>query len=215
MQRTEGPSLAAINGKIIKCDTDNVVATITLPAGASTSAKQDTGNSSLSSINGKVTACNTGAVTISSSALPTDAATSANQTTGNSSLSTIAGTVTTSRIAVNPISGQAGVAVGVAAVDALTQRTVEANVHWVRTGGERITCNAASQDTTIPALTVLVRIAAEAGDIRYDIGVAASATSPGFLSENTVEWLKLATGDDLNVYGVVGAYANLLYFNRA
>jgi hypothetical protein len=50
-----------------------------LPTGASTSAKQDTGNTSLASIDGKITAVNTGAVVVSSSALPTGAATSAKQ----------------------------------------------------------------------------------------------------------------------------------------
>ena len=44
-------------------------ASLPLPTGAATSARQDTGNSSLSSIDGKITAVNTGAVTISS-ALP-------------------------------------------------------------------------------------------------------------------------------------------------
>ena len=56
-------------------------AALPLPAGASTSAKQDTGNSSLASIDGKLTACNTGAVVVSSSALPAGAATSAKQPT--------------------------------------------------------------------------------------------------------------------------------------
>ena len=40
------------------------VVSLPLPAGASTSAAQTTGNSSLSSIDGKVTACNTGAVVL-------------------------------------------------------------------------------------------------------------------------------------------------------
>lgn len=50
-----------------------------LPTGASTAAKQDTGNTSLSSIDGKITACNTGAVVVSSSALPSGASTAAKQ----------------------------------------------------------------------------------------------------------------------------------------
>jgi hypothetical protein len=54
-------------------------ATLPLPSGAATSAKQDTGNTSLSSIDGKITACNTGAVVVSSSALPSGASTAAKQ----------------------------------------------------------------------------------------------------------------------------------------
>lgn len=50
-----------------------------LPTGASTEAKQDTGNTSLASIDGKITAVNTGDVTVSASALPSGAATSAKQ----------------------------------------------------------------------------------------------------------------------------------------
>lgn len=58
-------------GAVTQAGTWNVGITgaVTLPTGASTSAKQDTGNTSLSSIDGKITAVNTGAVTISS-ALP-------------------------------------------------------------------------------------------------------------------------------------------------
>lgn len=64
-------------------------ASLPLPSGAATSAKQDTGNTSLSSIDGKITACNTGAVVVSSSALPSGAATGAKQDTGNTSLGSI------------------------------------------------------------------------------------------------------------------------------
>lgn len=66
----------------------------TLPSGAATAAKQDTGNASLASIDGKITAVNTGAVVVSSSALPTGAATSAKQDTGNTSLASIDGKIT-------------------------------------------------------------------------------------------------------------------------
>lgn len=55
------------------------VASLPLPAGAATAAKQDAGNTSLASIDGKITAVNTGAVVIASSALPAGAATSAKQ----------------------------------------------------------------------------------------------------------------------------------------
>lgn len=57
----------------------NVSGTVSLPTGAATAAKQDTGNTSLSSIDGKITAVNTGAVVVSSSALPSGASTAAKQ----------------------------------------------------------------------------------------------------------------------------------------
>ena len=59
-------------------------ASLPLPSGAATEAKQDTGNSSLSSIDGKFTTLNA-----------KDFATSAKQDTGNSSLSSIDGKFTT------------------------------------------------------------------------------------------------------------------------
>lgn len=45
---------------------NDIAGSISLPTGASTAAKQDTGNASLASIDGKITAVNTGAVVISS-----------------------------------------------------------------------------------------------------------------------------------------------------
>lgn len=70
------------------------VSSSALPTGASTAARQDTGNTSLASIDGKITAVNTGAVIVSSSALPTGASTSAKQDTGNTSLASIDGKIT-------------------------------------------------------------------------------------------------------------------------
>lgn len=60
-------------------NTVQVSGTVPLPTGASTSAKQDTGNTSLSSIDGKITAVDTTNVTVGSSALPSGAATAAKQ----------------------------------------------------------------------------------------------------------------------------------------
>lgn len=68
--------------------------TSTLPAGAATSAKQDTGNVSLASIDSKITTVDTGATVISSSALPTGASTAAKQDTGNTSLASIDSKIT-------------------------------------------------------------------------------------------------------------------------
>lgn len=64
-------------------------ASLPLPTGAATAARQDTGNTSLSSIDGKITAVNTGAVVVSSSALPSGASTAARQDTGNTSVASI------------------------------------------------------------------------------------------------------------------------------
>lgn len=97
-----------------------------LPAGASTSAKQDTGNTSLSSIDGKITAVNTGAVVVSSSALPTGASTSAKQDTGNTSLASIDGKIT----AVN--TGAVVLAAGAATIGALTANQ---SVNMAQVGG--------------------------------------------------------------------------------
>ena len=87
-----------------------VSVTTTLPAGASTEAKQDSQITELqqieallttvdadtsviatdtTSIDGKITAVDTGNVTIAASALPTGASTAANQTTANASLSSM------------------------------------------------------------------------------------------------------------------------------
>lgn len=48
---------------------NDISGSISLPTGASTAAKQDTGNTSLASIDGKITAVNTGAVVIASGTL--------------------------------------------------------------------------------------------------------------------------------------------------
>jgi hypothetical protein len=69
----------------------DITGTVSLPTGAATSAKQDTGNTSLSSIDGKIVTVDTGNVTVVSSALPSGAATSAKQDTGNTSLASIDG----------------------------------------------------------------------------------------------------------------------------
>jgi hypothetical protein len=52
--------------------TNKLLVTPDLPSGASTSAKQDTGNTSLASIDGKITAVNTGAVVVASGSITAD-----------------------------------------------------------------------------------------------------------------------------------------------
>lgn len=115
-QDTGNASLASIDAKITTCNTGAVVissgtvavsnfpatqpisgtvavSSSALPAGAATSAKQDTANTSLSAIDGKIVAVNTGAVVVSSSALPAGAATSAKQDTQSTSLASIDGKI--------------------------------------------------------------------------------------------------------------------------
>lgn len=107
---------------------NNVSGTVSLPTGAATSAKQDTGNTSLSSIDGKITAVDTGAVVISSSALPTGAATAANQSTGNTSLGTIAGAVSGTEMQVDVITLPA-LAAGTNAIGKLLPPDVDITTH--------------------------------------------------------------------------------------
>jgi hypothetical protein len=89
----------------------NISGTVSLPTGAATAAKQDTGNTSLASI---VTAlAGTLAVSAASLPLPTGASTAANQTTGNTSLASID--------AKTPSLGQATAAASVPVVIATNQ----------------------------------------------------------------------------------------------
>lgn len=81
--------LGADNDVTVSGSLTNISGTVSLPTGASTAAKQDTGNTSLSSIDGKITTVNTGAVTVASSALPTGAATATKQDTGNTSVGNV------------------------------------------------------------------------------------------------------------------------------
>jgi hypothetical protein len=73
------PGTVAVTGTFWQATQPVSAASLPLPTGAATSAKQDTGNTSLASIDSKITAVNTGAVTVASSALPTGAATAAKQ----------------------------------------------------------------------------------------------------------------------------------------
>ncbi len=121
-QDTGNTSLASIDGKITAVNTGAVTVSAALPAGtnnigdvdvlssalptgASTSAKQDTGNTSLASIDGKITAVNTGAVVVSSSALPSGASTLAEQQTQTTALQLIDDVVYASDAAISKVAG--------------------------------------------------------------------------------------------------------------
>lgn len=65
-------SAVPVSGTFYQATQPVSAASLPLPTGAATSAKQDTGNTSLSSIDGKITACNTGAVVISSGSVTAD-----------------------------------------------------------------------------------------------------------------------------------------------
>lgn len=99
------PITADGDGMLVNLGANNdvTVATLPLPAGAATEAKQDAGNSSLvtliaqtygveavlASLDGKTVAVNTGAVVVASSALPAGASTSAKQDTQTTELTSI------------------------------------------------------------------------------------------------------------------------------
>lgn len=135
-------------------------ASLPLPTGASTAAKQDTGNTSVASIDTKTPALGqalaaasvpivltaaqvttlTPPAAITGFALEAghlatiDTSTAASKT----DLDTLAGTVTSARAAVNPISGQAGVQGASGLVTALTQRVVLATDVALPTGSNVI-----------------------------------------------------------------------------
>lgn len=75
----------------------DISGTISLPTGAATAARQDTGNTSLSSIDGKIVAVNTGAVVISSGSVTANAGTNLNTSALalEATLSSLNGKVTT------------------------------------------------------------------------------------------------------------------------
>jgi hypothetical protein len=87
-------SVLSLGTPAVKLSAGQGSADFTLPVGAATAAKQDTGNASVASIDGKVVTVNTGAVVVASSALPAGAATSAAQGTGNASIASIDGKIT-------------------------------------------------------------------------------------------------------------------------
>jgi len=69
------------------------VQTSTLPTGAATESKQDTGNTSLGSIDGKITVVDTSNVNVTSAALPTNAATETSLSAVNSDTISINGKI--------------------------------------------------------------------------------------------------------------------------
>lgn len=81
-------------------------------------------------------------------------------------------------------------------------------------GNERLTCNAASQDATVPTNTSFATIAAENGDVRFQIDAAAAANSPGFVSVWNAQWIGLTGITSLAVYGAVGSFVNIQYYSR-
>jgi hypothetical protein len=135
------PASQAVTGPLTESELQDLlplpiaVEALPLPAGASTSALQTSGNTSLASIDGKLPPLADGRVPISAASLPlpAGAATAALQSTGNTSLANAESSLAalddwdeSDRAKVNPIVGQAGVAAGSGAISATTQRVVEA-----------------------------------------------------------------------------------------
>lgn len=156
--------------------------------GASTSAKQDTGNASLSSIDGKITAVNTGAVVISSSALPSGASTSAKQP----ALGT-AGTASTDVITVQGISGGTNLNVDIKAMS--TSVTVQ-------DGGGSVTVDnngTFATQATIGASATNIAKAEDSASADADVGVPSMAirkASPANTSstDGDYEMLQMSAG---------------------
>ena len=81
-------------------------------------------------------------------------------------------------------------------------------------GGERLVCNAASQTATVPSNTMFATIAAENGDVRFQVDADAAADSAGFVSVWNAQWVGLTKITSLAVYGAVGSFANIRYYSR-
>lgn len=80
---------------------------------------------------------------------------------------------------------------------------------YTQTGIERLTMAGAAQSATIAANTNKVRLAAEGGDLRYDLLNTATNVSVGYLLAGSIVWLNVSS--NLSIYGETGAFANLLY----
>ena len=143
------------------------VLSASLPTGAATEAKQDTGNTSLSSIDSKIVHVDTGDVTVSASALPTGAATEAKQDTGNSSLSSIDGKIVhvdTGAVAVTSSALPTGAATSAnQATEISSLASIDGKITAVNTGNVTVSASAlptgaatsAKQDTGNTALSAL------------------------------------------------------------
>lgn len=115
-------------------DITNVTGTVSLPTGAATATKQDTGNTSLASIDGKITAVNTGAVVISSGVI--------------TSITNPVAVTGTFYQATQPVSGTVtGQAVATVAAPAYTEGTAS-NLSQTLTGDLRIQARGLVDDAT-------------------------------------------------------------------
>jgi hypothetical protein len=82
---------------------------------------------------------------------------------------------------------------------------------YTQIGTERLTMAGAVQSATIPDNVNKVRLAAEGGDLRYDLLNAATNASAGYLLAGYVVWLNIS--NNLSIYGSTGSFANLLYIS--
>lgn len=96
-------------------------------------------------------------------------------------------------------------------LDAINNDGMHVHTPVLQLGEQRITLNAAPQMITIPAGTKYVRIAAEGGAVRWNSMGWASATSGGYVPQNTFEWIAVNPGFELSIYGAGGTFANLVY----
>lgn len=84
---------------------------------------------------------------------------------------------------------------------------------WEYLGEERVTLADDAAALTLPDGTTVVWIKAEGGAVRYTINDDASATSAGYIPEDTGEVIgPLSNLESFSVYGATGAYANVNYY---
>lgn len=179
----------------------NVSGTVSLPTGAATSAKQDTGNTSLSSIDGKITAVNTGAVVVSSSALPSGASTSAKQP----ALGT-AGTPSADVISVQGVVG--GTAIPVTAT--LTSTTITGNVTVVQPTGTNLHAVLDSTSTTAvtQATGTNLHMVVDSGTVTT-VGAVTAITNALPAGTNAIGKLAANSGVDIGDVDVTSVSGNV------
>lgn len=164
--------------------------TPTIPTGAATSAKQDTGNTSLSSIDGKITAVNTGAVVVASGSITANAGTNLN----TSALATAAkqpalGTAGTASADVITVQGKASMTPVLTDGSATTQPisgTITANA------GTNLNTSALALDATLAAISKAEDAAHSSGDkgvmslaVRNDTRGALAGTDGDYIPVTT------------------------------
>jgi len=87
---------------------------------------------------------------------------------------------------------------------------------WFFLGGQRTSnLNSAAASLTLPTGTDTVMLIAEGGVVRYTINGTATATSYGYVAEDTGQIIgPFSNLASLSVYGGAGVYANAIYLKN-